>query len=258
MAEKRTAEQISAVMRKIKSKDSKAELALRKELWRRGLRYRKNCPQVFGRPDVAFIGRRIAVFCDGDFWHGRNWEERKDDFKSRRDYWVPPIERNIRRDAEVTAYLEQNGWTVLRFWETVIQKDLRSCADEIELAVRGKDALLAVKRPSARKRLAAFDELLLDPLGEDNFVFGEDWDGESDAGQAAAAVAGAGSVDDRADRGVEPFPSVSPDPQDPALPAAPPGPGLGAQDAQEGSGAGLRGGSGEGIQQGGASKDQTL
>ena len=118
-----TPEQRRKNMQAIKSKDSKIELALRKELWSRGLRYQKNVSSVFGNPDIVFKGKKVAVFCDGEFWHGFDWENRKNQIKSRREYWIPKIERNIQRDKEVTETLENAGWTVLRFWEKEIKEE---------------------------------------------------------------------------------------------------------------------------------------
>ena len=123
-------------MQAIKNKDSEIELLLRKELWKRGLRYRKNVKTVFGHPDIAFIGKKIAVFCDSEFWHGYDWEHRKDDIKSRRDFWIPKIERNMQRDIEVNDVLKSDGWIVLRFWGKEIKKDVCKCADIIETAVK--------------------------------------------------------------------------------------------------------------------------
>ena len=97
---KKTKEQISHNMRQVKNKDSAIELALRKELWSRGLRYRKNVKSIFGKPDIAFIGKKIAVFCDSEFWHGYAWEIYQEDFRSNQDFWFPKIERNIQRDIE--------------------------------------------------------------------------------------------------------------------------------------------------------------
>ena len=131
---KKTPEQISYNMRQVKNKDSAIELMLRKELWSRGLRYRKNVKAVFGKPDIAFIGKKIAVFCDSEFWHGYNWEERKNDFKSHQEFWIPKTERNMDRDREVTAKLESEGWTVLRFWGKEIKKNVSVCADIIQKA----------------------------------------------------------------------------------------------------------------------------
>ncbi|MBR5949082.1 MAG: very short patch repair endonuclease [Clostridia bacterium] len=91
----KTPEQITYNMKQVHNKDSKIELMLRRELWQRGLRYRKNVNRIIGHPDIAFVGKKIAVFCDSEFWHGYNWEERKNDFKSNRDFWLPKIERNM-------------------------------------------------------------------------------------------------------------------------------------------------------------------
>jgi len=129
---KKTKEQISYNMRQVKNKDSKIELLLRKELWERGLRYRKNVKTVFGKPDIAFIGKKIAVFVDSEFWHGYNWDVKKNEIKSNRDFWIAKIERNIERDAEVNEYLSNDGWIVLRFWGNDIKKDVAACADKIE------------------------------------------------------------------------------------------------------------------------------
>ncbi len=129
---KKTPEQISYNMHRVKSKDSDIELLLRKELWKRGLHYRKNVKSIFGTPDIAFIGKKIAIFCDSEFWHGYAWDISKDDFKSRRDFWIPKIEKNIQRDIEVTEKLRNDGWIVLRFWGREIKKDVSGCADIIQ------------------------------------------------------------------------------------------------------------------------------
>lgn len=131
-----TPEQRHKNMQAIKNKDSEIELILRKELWKRGLRYRKNVKNVFGHPDIAFIGKKVAVFCDSEFWHGYDWEHRNADIKSRRDFWIPKIERNMQRDIEVTEVLKSDGWIVLRFWGKEIKKDVCKCADIIETAVK--------------------------------------------------------------------------------------------------------------------------
>lgn len=134
----KTKEQISFNMRQVKNKNSKIEVLLRKELWDRGLRYRKNVNRIYGKPDIAFIGKKIAVFCDSEFWHGYNWEERKKDFKSHQEFWIPKIERNMERDSEVVSKLESEGWTVIRFWGNEIKKNTTQCADIIEKAVHSK------------------------------------------------------------------------------------------------------------------------
>jgi len=133
--DKLTPEQRHKNMQAVKSKDSKIELILRKELWKRGLRYRKNTKSVFGHPDIAFIGKKVAVFCDSEFWHGYDWKNRKADIKSNKDFWISKIERNMARDEEVNKYLLSQGWTVLRFWGKQIEKDAAGCADKIEAEV---------------------------------------------------------------------------------------------------------------------------
>lgn len=136
---KKTPEQISYNMSRVKNKDSAIEVALRKELWSRGLRYRKNVKTVFGKPDIVFVGKKVAVFCDSEFWHGYNWEVKQDEIKSHRDFWIPKIERNMKRDKEVNTALEAEGWKVLRFWGDEIKKDVKACADLIVAALKERD-----------------------------------------------------------------------------------------------------------------------
>ena len=118
----------------VKSKGTKPEIILAKRMWTEGLRYRKNDKTVFGHPDLVHKGKKIAIFCDGEMWHGKNWEQQQQDFKSNREFWIPKIERNIQRDNEVNEYLTANGWTVLRFWETDIIKHTDDCINQIKNA----------------------------------------------------------------------------------------------------------------------------
>lgn len=134
--DRHTPEQRRRNMQAVKNKDSKIEILLRQELWSRGIRYRKNVNRIYGKPDIVFIGKKIAVFCDSEFWHGYNWEERKKDIKSHQEFWISKIERNIERDKEVTKKLETEGWTVLRFWGNDIKKNTAQCADIIERACK--------------------------------------------------------------------------------------------------------------------------
>ena len=136
--DKHTPEQRRKNMQAVKNKDSQIELLLRKELWSRGLRYRKNVNRIYGKPDIVFIGKKVAVFCDSEFWHGYDWDERKKDFKSHQEFWIPKIERNMERDVEVTEKLESEGWTVLRFWGNEIKKNAAQCADIVESALKEK------------------------------------------------------------------------------------------------------------------------
>ena len=134
-----TAEQRHKNMQAVKSKDTTIELLLRKELWSRGIRYRKNANNIVGKPDIAFIKKKVAVFCDSEFWHGFDWEHRKSDIKSNHDFWIPKIEKNIARDKEVNAALEADGWLVLRFWGRQIKKDVKACADLIVTALEERN-----------------------------------------------------------------------------------------------------------------------
>lgn len=124
----------SKVMRGNRSEDTTPELLLRKALWHRGWRYRKNVSSLPGKPDIVFRGARLAIFCDGDFWHGRNWEEQKEKLLDGANpgYWVPKIEANRERDQRQRIELEKEGWTVLRIWESEIKNDPEQMADRVE------------------------------------------------------------------------------------------------------------------------------
>lgn len=130
-----TPEQRRKNMQAIKSKDTAIELSLRKALWQKGIRYRKNYRELPGKPDIAITKHKIAIFCDSEFWHGYDWENRKNWIKSGHDYWYPKIERNMRRDQEVNNELSNMGWTVLRFWGFQIKKELNGCVQNIEDAI---------------------------------------------------------------------------------------------------------------------------
>lgn len=131
----KTKEQISYNMRRVKNKDSKIELSLRKILWEKGYRYRKNVKSVYGHPDIAFIGKKIAIFCDSEFWHGYDWENRKKEFRTHQDFWISKIERNMARDIEVNEKLKADGWAVIRFWGEEIKHNLQDCIKQIEKAI---------------------------------------------------------------------------------------------------------------------------
>lgn len=135
MADDLTPEQRRKNMQAIRSKDTSIEIKLRKALWAKGIRYRKNYKKVIGKPDIAITKCKIAVFCDSDYWHGYDWENRNKRIKSNREYWIPKIERNMERDRQVTKALEDEGWIVLRFWEWQIKKQLNECVDAIISAV---------------------------------------------------------------------------------------------------------------------------
>lgn len=119
-------------MSRIRSKDTKMEVALRKALWKEGYRYRKNDRSVFGAPDICFKGKKVAVFCDSSFWHGKDYLNGTIP-ASNRGYWVKKLERNIERDKEVNKALKADGWKVIRFWDEKINTDLAQCVSEIRL-----------------------------------------------------------------------------------------------------------------------------
>jgi DNA mismatch endonuclease (patch repair protein) len=122
-----TPEQRSKIMRAIKSKGTKDEVRLAKALWHLGYRYRKNDKTVFGTPDLTFKKRKVAVFVDSEFFHGKDWEAKKLRIKTNQEFWQKKIERNMERDKEVNDYLRSNDWIVLRFWSNEVKIALEDC-----------------------------------------------------------------------------------------------------------------------------------
>lgn len=134
MADNLTSEQRKKNMQHIKSKDTKIEVKLRKALWERGFRYRKNYKELPGKPDIVFTQYKIAVFCDSEFFHGKDWEVLKPRLEKTQnsEYWLKKISRNMERDDEVNKRLLFEGWTVIRFWGKDILKDTEECVRVIE------------------------------------------------------------------------------------------------------------------------------
>lgn len=134
---------VSAAMQKVKSRNTTPELKLRKALWQEGLRYRLHAAELAGRPDVVFPSAKVAVFVDGDFWHGNQWRVRglpslEDQFKhvaNGESYWIPKIRRTMKRDTAATRQLRSTGWQVIRLWESTIASDLDSCVDRVASSV---------------------------------------------------------------------------------------------------------------------------
>jgi DNA mismatch endonuclease (patch repair protein) len=122
-------------MSRIRSGDTGIETSFRKALWHDGIRYRKNYKKLPGTPDIAITKHKIAIFCDGEFWHGKDWAGRKNRIKSNPEFWLEKIERNIRRDRDTNKKLEAMGWTVLRFWGKDIKNDLPACVREVQDAI---------------------------------------------------------------------------------------------------------------------------
>ncbi|MDR1630493.1 MAG: very short patch repair endonuclease [Oscillospiraceae bacterium] len=132
----RTPEITHKIMSAVKSKNTRPELALRHALWIRGMRYRVNMKTLPGKPDIVFTRAKIAVFCDGDFWHGHNWVIRglsslDEELSRYSQFWKDKILGNIKRDSENTVKLEADGWVVIRLWESDIKADLSKCVDKI-------------------------------------------------------------------------------------------------------------------------------
>ncbi len=128
------------IMSAIPSKNTKPELLLRRALWRENLRYRVNYKKLPGKPDIVFTKNRIAVFCDGDFWHGHNWAIRglsslEEELASYSSFWRTKITRNIERDNEINSTLRTLGWTVIRIWESDINKDIDGCVEMVKNAL---------------------------------------------------------------------------------------------------------------------------
>lgn len=124
-------------MQSIRSKDTKIEVVLRNALWHEGIRYRKNYTEIPGKPDIAITKYKIAVFCDSEFFHGKDWEQLKHRLEKgdNSDFWIKKISRNRERDLEVDRDLHKLGWIVLRFWGNEIKKELEKCVSTVKTAI---------------------------------------------------------------------------------------------------------------------------
>lgn len=128
-------------MSRVHSKNGEDEVILEKMLWHQGIRYRKNYNKLPGKPDIAITKYKIAVFIDGEFWHGFDWDNYKTHIKSNRDYWIKKIEYNIAHDKIVNQKLTDQGWTVLRFWSKKVLKNPEYYCQIILLYIREKKEL---------------------------------------------------------------------------------------------------------------------
>lgn len=126
-----TTKKRSKMMSKIRGKNTKPELLFRKALWAKGVRYRIDSKKLPGKPDLSIAKYKLAIFIDGEFWHGYNWDERKPHLKSNKGFWIPKIERNMQRDREVNQQLKDLGYTVFRFWSKEINDDLERCIKDV-------------------------------------------------------------------------------------------------------------------------------
>lgn len=137
MADVLTPAQRRKNMQNIKSKDTKIEIILRKALWSKGIRYRKNYDKVPGRPDIVITKYKIAIFCDSEFFHGKDWESQKKRLikGDNGEFWINKISKNRERDTEINKKLFADGWKVIRFWGTEIKKNTDECVRVIEEAI---------------------------------------------------------------------------------------------------------------------------
>jgi DNA mismatch endonuclease Vsr len=136
--DRHTKEKRKKNMQAVRSSGSKIEQRLQKALWKKGYRYRKNYDRIVGKPDIAFVSSKVAIFCDSEFWHGFDWENRQADFKSNKAFWLKKIHRNIERDLEINEKLKAEGWIVLRFWGKQIDNDLEGCLSSIEGVMKSR------------------------------------------------------------------------------------------------------------------------
>ena len=137
MMDNLTKEQRRKNMRRIKAKDTSIEIKLRKSLWSKGYRYRKNYDNLPGKPDIALTKYKVAIFCDGEFFHGKDWEILKPQLEkgNNSQYWINKISKNRARDDEINKRLLFMGWTVIRFWGRDIDKNTDECVRVIEEAI---------------------------------------------------------------------------------------------------------------------------
>lgn len=127
-----TTPEISKRMSKVKAKRNKVEMKLAKALWHKGYRYRLNYNELPGSPDIAITKYCIAIFVDGEFWHGKDFEELKNKLINNKDYWIEKIEENMKRDNENNRLLRQMGWIPIHFWSRDIDESLPSCVECID------------------------------------------------------------------------------------------------------------------------------
>lgn len=129
-----TREQRHKNMKNIKNKDTVIEVTLRKALWEKGYRYRKNDKRLPGKPDIVLTKYKIVIFCDSEFFHGKDWEALKLQLERGKnaDFWIEKISKNQQRDEEVNQQLQYLGWTVIRFWGKDIMKHTDECVRVIE------------------------------------------------------------------------------------------------------------------------------
>lgn len=140
MTDRLTPEQRHKNMQRIRNKDTSIELKLRKALWDAGYHYRKNYKELPGKPDIVFTKYKIVVFCDSEFFHGKDWNSLKEQLQrgNNPEFWIDKISKNIERDKKINQELEAAGWTVIRFWGKDIKKDVDACVKRIGIEIMKK------------------------------------------------------------------------------------------------------------------------
>jgi DNA mismatch endonuclease, patch repair protein len=149
-----TPEQRKRNMQAIKNKKTKIEELLAKMLTKKGLRYRRDNKTIFGKPDFTFRKLKIAVFCDSEYFHGKDWEINKKRIKTNTDFWVRKIEGNISRDNLVIETLLKDGWKVLRFWGNEIKKNTEFCVQSIVNEIENKSIEIQRNKGKAKDPLS--------------------------------------------------------------------------------------------------------
>ena len=158
-----TLPEISKRMSKVKLKRGIAETLLAKVLWHRGVRYRLNYSALPGSPDIAITKHKVAVFVDGEFWHGQDWENRKQKLKRNREYWIEKIEENMVRDRRNDELLKAAGWFVIHFWEKEVLKALEDCAGTVFSLISAQSERFKEENHVIKLRSVPVDSLVAEP-----------------------------------------------------------------------------------------------
>ena len=161
-----TLPEVSKRMSQVRLKRGIAEVNLAKALWHRGIRYRLNYRALSGSPDIAITKHKIAVFVDGEFWHGQDWVKRKAKLKNNREYWIEKIEENMARDARNNMILSASGWEVIHFWEKEVLKNVNDCANAIIALIPAQGRLnrYLVKITEAQSSLPLVADLVAESI----------------------------------------------------------------------------------------------
>lgn len=128
----KTSKKRSFLMQRIKSDKTTPEILLQKALRKEKIKFKRNYTRLYGAPDIVLAEKKIAIFIDGEFWHGYQWKKKKKKIKANRLYWIPKIERNILRDRHNNQKLKKDGWKVIRFWQKQIEGDLPACLNKVK------------------------------------------------------------------------------------------------------------------------------